>query len=142
MENNLEHYLPDGHKRIKELDSKITNIRTKSDFLRNQSVSASNREKVGALLYPKWSEYDAVRKSNITINVPAIPLKNDIRFRNVYERYKATLIRLLELEEIAMDTTNRNYPIAKDLILSNSKFSNFIRKVRLFIQKSVFLIQL
>ena len=106
---------------MKELDQKITQIRNKSDFLRNQSISAENRDRVGSLLYPDWRKFDAVRKSDINLTVPAIPMKNEIRFRNEIQRFETTLIRHYELQSISYDNQNRHYAVAKTLLLSTCK---------------------
>ena len=118
LDPNLESHYPLGPQVYRAMDIKITKLREKTDFLRNQSVPAEVRDKCAIFLHSDWRQKTPEEKDFFTIKCPAIPTKMEVRFRNEYLRFQGALIRSTVLKTISMQPDHIYYTLAKSLLFT------------------------
>ena len=121
LEVHLESHLPVGPQIYRAVDQKITKMREKTDFLRNQSVQAEVRDKCATFLYKDWRKKTPEEKDVIVIKCPAIPTKLEVRFRNEYSRFQSALVRHAVLKTISMQPDHIYNGLAKSLLFTKGK---------------------
>ena len=130
LEHNLDSHYALGPQIYRAVDQKITKLREKTDFLRNQSVPIEVRDKCATYLHNDWRDKTAEEKDCLTIKCPAIPTKIDVRFRNEFLRFQASLVRLAVLKTISMQPEHIYYNLAKTMLFSKGKILIYM-KIRL-----------